>query len=136
MASRYRRIRVAVVDGDKRVRDELEVIISDSLEHQCVATCATSEEALERVSQIFPDVVLMDIDLHGGSSIGSVRELKRRQPGMQIVMLTLLEDHCWIYDSLAAGASGYVLKYSSPPVLRKSISDLHQLKSTMSATIA
>lgn len=55
---------------------------------------------------------------------------------MQIVMLTLLEDHGWIYDSLAAGASGYVLKYSSPSVLRKSISDFHQLKSTMSATIA
>lgn len=66
MASQYRRIGVAIVDGDKRVRDELEAIISDSLEHQCVATCATAEEALERVSQIFPDVVLMDIDLPGG----------------------------------------------------------------------
>lgn len=101
-----------------------------------MATWATSEEALERVSQIFPDVVLMDIDLPRGSSIGSVRELKKRQPGMQIVMLTLLEDHCWIYDSLVAGASGYVLKYSSPLMLRKSVSDFHQLKSTISAILA
>lgn len=136
MASHFQRIRVVVVDGDKRVRDELEAIISGSAEHECVAACATCQEALERVPQTSPDVLLIDIELAGRFSIDCVQALKRCLPGMQIAMLTLVEDHFRIYDSLAAGASGYVLKDSSPTALRKSISDLHEFRTTMSAGIA
>lgn len=136
MASQYLRHRVAVVVGDKRVRDELEATMSSSLEHECVATCSTASEAVERLSRILPDMALVDIDLPERSSIACVDGLKRRQPAMQIIMLTPQEDHSLLYECLAAGASGYLLESSSAMSLQNSISEFQMFRSNMSAFVA
>ena len=136
MASQYPRHRVAVVVGDKRVRDELESIISSSLEHECVATCSMAIEAVERLSRIIPDMVLVDIDLPERSSIACVHELRRRQPALQITMLVPHEDHGLLYKCLAAGASGYLLESSSATSLNNSISEFKMFRSNMSAFVA
>ena len=98
--------------------------------------CATAEEALRRLPTLSLDVVLMDIHLPGMSGIECIRRLKQQQPQLQITMLTVFEDHDRIFQSLAAGASGYLLKQTPPGKLLEAIAELHHGGSPMSAQIA
>jgi len=129
-------IRVALVEDDSQVRAGLRALIDSSQRCTCVADFPTAEAALERLPSVAVDVVLMDIHLPGLSGIDCIRELKRRQPNLQIMMLTVLEDHDRIFASLAAGASGYLLKQTPPERLLEAIAELHQGGSPMSTQIA
>jgi DNA-binding NarL/FixJ family response regulator len=129
-------IRLAVVEDEPRVREGLVSMIDASTGYRCVAACPNAENALARLPAAQPDVVLMDIKLPGMSGIECIRELKRRCPTMQIMMLTVFEDHDRIFQSLTAGASGYLLKQTPPAKLLEAISDLHHGGSPMSVQIA
>jgi DNA-binding NarL/FixJ family response regulator len=129
-------IRLAVVEDDQKVREGLVQLINASPGYQCVAACPSAENALARLPAAQPQVVLMDIQLPGMSGIECIRELKHRCPAMQIMVLTVFEDHDRIFQSLAAGASGYLLKQLPPAKLIEAIADLHQGGSPMSAQIA
>ena len=129
-------IRVALVEDDHQVRAGLEALLGSSSNCCCVATFATAEEALARLPALQLDIVLMDIHLPGMSGIDCIRQLKQHQPGIQIMMLTVFEDHDRIFQSLAAGASGYLLKQSPPAKLLEAIAELHQGGSPMSTQIA
>ena len=129
-------IRVALVEDDRVVREGLSRIVGRAPKYACVATCATAEEALDRLPALKPDVVLMDIGLPGMSGIDCIRELKRRQSRIQILMLTVFEDHDRIFRSLAAGAAGYLLKQTEPARLLEAIAELHAGGAPMSAQIA
>lgn len=83
-----------------------------------------------------PDVVLMDIGLPGMSGIDCIRQLKETFPRCQIMMLTVFEDHDRIYESLLAGASGYLVKKTPPAKLLEAIRDVHAGGSPMSNQIA
>jgi DNA-binding NarL/FixJ family response regulator len=85
---------------------------------------------------LLPDVVLMDIDSPGMSGIECIRLLKQRQPNLQIMMLTVFEDHDRIFQSLSAGASGYLLKQTPPDKLLEAIAELHRGGAPMSTQIA
>jgi DNA-binding NarL/FixJ family response regulator len=129
-------IRLALVEDDPQVRDGLTQLLRASPGFDCVAACPSAEDALDRLPGLNPDIVLMDIGLPGMSGIDCIRELKRRRPAVQIMMLTVFEDHDRIFQSLTAGASGYLLKHIPPSKLIESIADLHQGGSPMSAQIA
>ena len=129
-------IRVALVEDDRQVRGGLRLLIDNSTHCACVAAFGSAEEALARLPSLPADVVLMDIHLPGMSGIECIRELKLRQPGLQIMMLTVFEDHDRIFQSLAAGASGYLLKQTPPDKLLEAISELHRGGSPMSTQIA
>jgi DNA-binding NarL/FixJ family response regulator len=132
----YSRVRVALVEDDPEVRHGLKVLISGSECCSCIGAFASAEEALQEVPRIKPSVVLMDINLPGMSGIDCIRELKRQQPQLQIMMLTVFEDHDRIFQSLSAGASGYLLKHTPPAKLLEAIVELHQGGSPMSTQIA
>jgi RNA polymerase sigma factor (sigma-70 family) len=136
MSAKGKSIRVALVEDDSQVRDRLVSLIDSSPGFQCAAACATAEEALQRLPTLSPDVVLMDIHLPGMSGIECIRRLKQQQPQLQITMLTVFEDHDRIFQSLAAGASGYLLKQTPPGKLLEAIAELHRGGSPMSAQIA
>ncbi len=129
-------IRVALVEDDAQLRDGLEALIAGSSHYACVAALGSAEEALARLPALQPDVLLMDIQLPGMSGIECIRQLKSRQPKIQIAMLTVFEDHDRIFQSLAAGASGYLLKQTPPSKLLEAIAELHQGGSPMSTQIA
>jgi DNA-binding NarL/FixJ family response regulator len=129
-------IRVALVEDDPQVRDGLALLIDASPGFRCVAALATAELALARIPEAQPDVVLMDIRLPGMSGIECIRQLKRVNPALQIMMLTVFEDHDRIFQSLAAGASGYLLKQTPPDRLIEAIADLHGGGAPLSAPIA
>ena len=127
---------VAIVEDNGKIRDGLEVLINGSSEFSCVATYETAEDALKSLPGKKPDVVLMDIGLPGMSGIECVEELKKKLPNVQVMMLTVYEDDDRVFKSLAAGATGYVLKNTMPAELFEAIRDLHNGGSPMSNVIA
>lgn len=129
-------IRVALVEDDTFIRERLAEDLSASEGFEVTSTCCTAEEALVRIPEDRPDVVLMDIGLPGVSGIEAVRRLKAVLPGIQILMVTVYEDSQQIFDALLAGASGYLLKRSSRAELFDAIRQIQGGGSPMSGHIA
>lgn len=127
---------VAVVEDDRRLRDKLLQILDGGGDIECVASCASGEEALKVIPQRAPSVVLMDIKLPGMSGIQCVSELKRTMPELQIIMVTVYEDSESIFKALTAGASGYLVKSGPPEQLIQAIRDVFTGGSPMSGHIA
>ncbi len=103
-------IKVAVVEDDDEVRAGMQSILKRAPECRCVVACGSAEEALERIPPLSPHVVLMDINLPRMNGVNCVRQLARLIPKTQIIMLTVYDDTDSIFNSLAAGAGGYLLK--------------------------
>jgi DNA-binding NarL/FixJ family response regulator len=97
---------------------------------------ASAEAALAPIIANRPDVALVDINLPGKSGITLVAELKARLPKLQVMMITVYEDGDQIFDSLQAGASGYLLKRTPPPEIVQGIVQLHAGGAPMSAEVA
>lgn len=130
------RIRVAVVEDDDWVRESLAAQVESAPQLRCVSRHGTAEEALRELPACQPDVVLMDINLPGMSGIECVRRLKEVLPETNILMLTVYEESEKIFDSLKAGASGYLLKRTPAPELLEAIAHVHAGGSPMTGLIA
>jgi DNA-binding NarL/FixJ family response regulator len=129
-------IRIAVVEDDKMVREVLEILLNGSPGFSCVAAYGNGEDAVTGLPEVNPDVVLMDINLPGINGIECILRLKELGLPMLFIMLTIFEDSDAIFQSLSAGASGYLLKGTPPAKLLEAIQDVHQGGSPMSREIA
>jgi len=129
-------IKVSIVEDDNRIRESLAVLIDGGENIRCISSYATAEEAVEKIPTRKPDVVLMDINLPKMSGIECVRKLKTLLPKLQILMLTMYEDDDLVFQSLMAGASGYLVKRTSPAELLQAIEEVHSGASPMSGKIA
>src|SRR6185369_17329977 len=114
-------IKTAVVEDLKDIRDGLTTLINFTDGFRCTGSYRSMEEALARLGDEIPDVLLSDIGLPGMSGIEGIRIIKERYPEMQILMLTVYDDDDRIFDALCAGASGYLLKRTPPAKLLESI---------------
>lgn len=128
--------RVAIVEDDHGLRDQLAQILGESGSVEFVGACGSGEEAVDRIHAMQPDVVLMDIQLPGMSGIECVAHLKRSLPSLQIIMLTVYEDSDRIFRALKTGADGYLVKSSPPEALLGAIQDVGCGGSPMSSHIA
>lgn len=129
-------IKVAIIEDDRTTREGLETLINLAPGHRCVCTCATAEEGLRLLPSHAPEVVLMDIQLPRMSGIECVAQLKELLPAVQVVMVTVYEDPDRIFRALRAGASGYILKRSTPEQVLNAIRDVQQGGVPMSSEIA
>lgn len=129
-------IKVAIVEDDDWIRNNLAAEIARTRGFECVGVYATGEEALNALPQNPPDVVLMDIHLPGMDGIECVRQVKLLVPEAQILMLTVYEDSDKIFNSLLAGASGYLLKRTPQAEILAAVADVHRGFSPMSGHIA
>lgn len=129
-------IKVAIVEDDEQVRENLARLVSETRGFECVATFSSGEEALEALPRRTPDVVLMDINLPGISGVECVRQLKSMLPGIHIVMLTVYDDSDRIFQALQMGASGYLLKRSTTAEILHALEDVHRGGAPMSSYIA
>lgn len=129
-------IRVVIVEDNKEIREGLQLLIDGSDGFACAQTFATGEEALEKLPGLCPDVVLMDINLPGINGIEAVRRLKSQCSDTQFIMSTVYEDDESIFESLKAGASGYLLKKTAPAKILDSIIEVYHGGSPMSGQIA
>jgi DNA-binding NarL/FixJ family response regulator len=129
-------ISVSIVDDEKELRHSITTFVNGSPGFRCLSAYSSAEAALKDLANDKPDVVLMDINLGGMNGIECVERLKSKAPTMQILMLTVYEDTDQIFKALAAGASGYLLKRSSPTKLLQAIREVHAGGSPMTSSIA
>ena len=129
-------IGLCVVEDDAGFRSGLERLLGRTRDFRCLGSFATGEAGLQKIPEIKPDVVIMDLNLPGMNGVECVRKLKALLPSVQIVMLTVYEDPDQIYDALAAGAMGYLLKQTPPAELLNAIRDVHAGGAPMSSQIA
>ena len=129
-------IKVSIIEDDDWIRENLAAQISRTGGFQCCGCYRNGEEALSQIPKSIPDVILMDINLPKMSGIECVRKLKPLLPSAQILMLTVYEDSDKIFNSLLAGASGYLLKRTPQAEIFEAISEVHRGNSPMSGHIA
>lgn len=129
-------INVSIVEDDPRIRETLAVLLNGARNIRCVSAHRSAEEALRELAVQKPDVVLMDIGLPGMSGIECVRQLKALMPELQVLMLTMYEDDEQVFQSLAAGANGYLVKRSTPAELLEAIEEAYSGAAPMSGKIA
>jgi len=103
-------IRVGIVDDDKATRAALAGFLQGDTEVECIGAFGSAEEALQELPARRPDVVIMDVNLPKMDGVQCVRELVAKLPDLQVVMLTVYDNTDVIFQSLAAGAKGYLLK--------------------------
>lgn len=125
-----------MVEDDDEIREGIAFLLNKSPGFVCVNRYATAEAALKGIPVDDPDVVLMDINLPAMSGVECVRRLTTGRPNLVVLMLTVYEDTETIFQSLTAGASGYLLKRTPPAELLDAIRQAHQGSSPMSGNIA
>ena len=128
-------IKVAIVEDDEGIRASLVTLISRDADLR-LADYEDAETALKEIPRRVPDVVLMDINLPGMNGVECVRQLKAALPKIQFLMLTVYEDSDSLFNSLKAGASGYLLKRTAFARLTDAIQDVHNGGSPMTPQLA
>lgn len=129
-------INVAVFDDHKARREALELLISLQPGMRCTAAFDDCTDLVNRLKHNPPDVALMDINMPGVDGIEGVKLLQRHFPSTYIIMQTVFEDDEKIFNCLAAGAHGYILKKASNEKLIESIHEVLNGGVPMTATIA
>jgi len=129
-------IRISIVEDDQQFRQMLEEYLSQAEGFLCVSAYDEPRMALRHLASDQPDVVLMDLQLPGMSGIDCVAALRQLAPTIRAVMLTVFEQDEQVFQSLAAGAYGYLVKRTPPPMILDAIREVHAGGSPMSAHIA
>lgn len=129
-------ISIAIVEDLDVVRNGLKDFISLSTDFLVVGSYKSGEEALQKLPETKPDIVIMDINLPGMNGIECIRQVKDKSPGTQFMMFTVYENDDKVFEALKAGASGYLLKNTGLLQIAESVKELHEGGSPMSANIA
>jgi DNA-binding NarL/FixJ family response regulator len=129
-------IKVVVVDDDEEIRGSLATLIRRASNLRLVGEYANAETALREIPRHPPDVVLMDINLPGIKGFECVRQIKAVNPEVQFLMLTVYEDSDSLFNSLKAGASGYLLKRTASSKLLEAIRDVYNGGAPMTPQLA
>jgi DNA-binding NarL/FixJ family response regulator len=129
-------IAITIVEDQHEMRESLVEWLGNAPGLRCVGAHATAEEALKCIPHEHPDVVLMDINLPGMNGIQCVARLKESMPQAHVLMLTTYDDGDLIFDSLRAGANGYLLKNMPQPELVQALQQVQAGGAPMSLQIA
>lgn len=129
-------ITVCIVEDNDKLRATLARMLERADGFDCLNQYPNAEDALKGLPKETPNVVIMDINLPGMNGVECVRQLKQALPATQVLMLTAYEDTENIFNALAAGASGYLLKRTPRKEILQGIEEVHQGGSPMTAHIA
>jgi DNA-binding NarL/FixJ family response regulator len=127
--------RIAVVEDDPKAQRMLINLIERS-GYNCVGHFGDAESAVESLPALKPDIVLMDIELPEANGITCLRRVQPKLPDTHFLMVTSYEDSQLVFDALASGAVGYLLKRSAPKDLAKAMQDVLEGGSPMTSSIA
>ena len=115
------KIRVLLVDDHTLVRSGIATLLMSSKDIQVVGEAEDGDEAIRKAGELMPDVVVIDLSMPKLSGIEATRILKRKHPGMQVLVLTMHENEEYVFQILKSGASGYVLKSAGKEELSAAI---------------
>jgi DNA-binding NarL/FixJ family response regulator len=130
------KLRIVIFDDNKNIRESIFLLLKLESEFEVVGSFSNVVNCIDEIKECRPDVVLMDIEMPGISGIEAVRIIKKEFPDIQILMQTVFEDDDKVFDSICAGASGYILKNFLNKNLVDAIKELQHGGSPMSPSIA
>ena len=131
-----KKIRVLIADDHTIVRKGLCAILEGDKEIEVVGDAENGREAIKKVEQVQPDIVLMDITMPGLNGLETTRQLKKRHPKTKILILTMHDNEEYIFETLRAGASGYLVKRTAPDELISAIHAVNRGESFLSPSIS
>ena len=129
-------IKVAIFEDNRSLREGLTAMIGGTPGFECVGAFPNCNNLLKNISQARPDVILMDIEMPGINGIEGVALIKEEFPEIKVLMETIFDDDEKIFDSICAGAEGYILKHTSPAEILEAIQEIHDGGSPMTPSIA
>ncbi|SEA66376.1 response regulator [Pedobacter hartonius] len=129
-------IRIALFDDNKNIRNSIALLLNTDDDFEIVGSFSNARDCVNNVLRTMPDIVLMDLEMPGVKGTEAIRLLKKEFPQIDILIQTVFEDDDNIYESIVAGASGYVLKSHLNSMLLNSIKDIKTGGSPMSPSIA
>lgn len=129
-------ITISIVEDLPEVRNSLEKLIKEENDMVLLSSFPNAEEAMPHLPEQQPDIVIMDINMPGISGIDCIRKIKDDCPGTQFMIFTIYENDDKVFDALAAGASGYLLKKTPGDKIIEAINELYLGGSPMSSQIA
>ena len=113
--------RIVIIEDLPAIRNGLSIVLNSIVRYHVVNAYATCEDALANLEKDCPDIVLMDIQLPGMSGILGTRHVKQMRPECIVLIITVLEDDKKVFQSLSAGASGYVIKSDNLESIKQAI---------------
>src|SRR5688572_32494211 len=129
-------LKIAIFDDNKNIRESITLLLKTVPQFEVVGSFSHVLDCIEDIKESNPDIVLMDIEMPGMTGIEAVRFLKKEFPHIQILMQTVFEDDDRVFDSICAGASGYILKNHLNTKLIDAINELQFGGSPMSPSVA
>lgn len=129
-------LRIAIFDDNKNIRESITLLLETEPGIEVVGSFSHVLDCIDDLKACRPDIVLMDIEMPGMTGIEAVRIVKKELPHIQVLMQTVFEDDDRVFDSICAGASGYILKNQLNTRLVESIQELQYGGSPMSPSIA
>ncbi|MBK9423668.1 MAG: response regulator transcription factor [Bacteroidia bacterium] len=130
------KLRIIIFDDNKNVRESVKLLLSTTETMEIVDSFENYDNLLKDIASAKPDVVIMDIDMPGVNGIEGVTKLRVKYPELPVLMLTGFEDDEKVFNSICAGANGYVLKNASMESLISQIEEVHQGGAPMTPVIA
>ncbi|HAR45555.1 MAG: DNA-binding response regulator [Nitrospirae bacterium GWC2_57_13] len=129
-------MRLVIVEDDPLLLENLKLMLNGEKNITVTGAFPSAEEALPKLKRAPPDVMLVDLGLPGMSGNELIGKVKTMQPGVEIMVHTVYEDRDSVFSAIKAGASGYILKGSTPRELVEALYNVHQGGSPMSPKIA
>jgi DNA-binding NarL/FixJ family response regulator len=129
-------IKISIIEDDKDICDSLAILINGTTGLKCISSYFNCELALKKIEHDCPDVILMDINLPGMNGIEGTWIIKEKMPEVEIIMLTVSDNNSDVFDSLCAGACGYLKKNTPPIKLLEAIKEAVDGGAPMSMDIA
>ena len=130
------KIKVAIFEDSKILRESLQQLVNNEEDMQCTGAFPDANKLLRYMQMANPDVVLMDINMPGISGIEAVQIIKDKFPQVQILMQTVFEENDKIFAAICAGASGYMLKKTTPQKMLEAIKETYYGGAPMTASVA
>jgi DNA-binding NarL/FixJ family response regulator len=127
---------ILIYEDNTSLRESLNTLLTLSPNYQVMGAFGDCSQVIQQLEAADPDVILMDIDLPGINGIEAVKQIRRVNKEVQIIMLTVFDDNTHVYDALYAGANGYLLKKYISDKLVNSIAEVLQGGAPMSPSIA
>ena len=131
-----KKISVVIVEDDDQIREGISMFLKSSEGFELKGAFGDCQSTLKNLDDILPDVFLMDISMPGLSGIECTAKIKSVYPEANIIMLTVYEDNAQIFNSLRAGASGYILKRTPLEQILEAVKDVNAGGAPMTPSIA
>jgi DNA-binding NarL/FixJ family response regulator len=130
------RINVLVVDDHVVVREGIKMVLTTDPELKVVGEASSGEEAVDRVKELKPQVVVMDIAMPGLSGFEATRLIREQNPDVKVLALTVHDSEAYVFQMLQAGATGYVLKRASSADVIQAVKAAHRGEAILHPSVA